>query len=167
MHHPIDDRSFEEKDQTMTTETDSAPSTRQRSTQETAEGWFRGLTSGDIDLAKTFLSPDVEFINYTPVPGFNTDMPWIGTYHGRDAALASFGVFIGVCEPLQEELVDLIVDGDQAVGVVHERTRVRANGEEFEIEFIQRLTVRDGLIVRWKSYTDPSPIIRALRGGAG
>jgi MFS family permease/ketosteroid isomerase-like protein len=137
------------------------------STRNVAQGWFTALTSGDIATAQTYLSPDVEFINYKIVPGYNDDMAWIGTYHGRDAAVASFKVFIEVCEPRLEELVALAVDGDEAFGVIHEISAVRENGQEFEIEFIQRLTIRDGLIVRWKSYTDPSPIIRAIRGENG
>ena len=63
-----------------------------------------------------------------------------------------------------EKLVNLGVDGDQAAGVIHEMSTVRGTGVEFEIEFVQWLTVRDGKIVRWKSYTDPSQIVRALRG---
>jgi ketosteroid isomerase-like protein len=39
---------------------------------------------------------------------------------------------------------------------------VKATGKAFEIEFVQWLKVRNGKIVRWKSYTDPSEIIRAM-----
>jgi uncharacterized protein len=133
-------------------------------TRDVAEGWFKALTTGDIATALEFLDPAVEFINYIPVPGYNTDMPWIGTYHGRDEVLASFKVFVGVCEINSEELVGLAVDGDEAFGVLHEHSTVRDTEIPFEIEFIQRLVVRDGKIVRWQSYTDPSPIIRAIRG---
>jgi ketosteroid isomerase-like protein len=137
-----------------------------RSTRATAEGWFRALTSGDVEGALSYLAPDVEFINYTPVPGFNDDMAWIGTHRGPAAVRESILVFVGLCEVLNEELVALVVEGEEAMGVLHEVSRVKATGLEFEIEFIQRLTVRDGLIVRWKSYTDPSSILRALRGGS-
>lgn len=127
--------------------------------------WFGALGSGQIDVAISCLAPDVEFINYTVVPGYNDIMPWIGTYHGPDAVYQSFKVFTGVADVLKEELINLAVDGESAVGVVHERSRVKATGVEFEIEFIQWLTVRNGKIVRWKSYTDPSPILRAMKGG--
>ncbi|MGH3912501.1 MAG: nuclear transport factor 2 family protein [Pseudonocardiaceae bacterium] len=135
-------------------------------TRAVAQGWFDALTTGDIYTALTYLDEDVEFINYTPVPGYNDDMKWIGTHHGRDAAFASFGVFVDMCEVEVEELVALVVDGAEAMGVIHEISVVRETGLPFEIEFIQRLTIQGGKIVRWKSYTDPSPIIRAIRGGA-
>jgi ketosteroid isomerase-like protein len=130
----------------------------------TATAWFEALGAGDVSVVSELMAEDIEFINYTPVPGYNDDMPWIGTYHGRDAAMASFGVFVSVCEVLDEHLVELVVDGEQAMGVVAERSRVKDSGLEFEIEFVQWLTIRDGKIVRWKSFTDPSTIIRAIRG---
>lgn len=133
-------------------------------TRAVALAWFEALTSGDVPTVSNLMAEDIEFVNYTPVPGYNDDMPWIGTYYGRDAALASFGVFIGVCDVLDERLVQLVVDGEQAMGVVAERSLVKNTGQEFEIEFVQWLTIRGGRIVRWKSYTDPSSIIRAIRG---
>lgn len=133
-------------------------------TRVVAQAWFGALTTGDINAALGFLDPDVEFINYIPELGYNTDMAWIGTYRGPAAVLDSFKVFSAACEVRLEELVTLAVDGEEAMGVIREVSVVRDTGFSFEIEFVQRLTVRGGKIVRWKSYTDPSPIIRALRG---
>jgi ketosteroid isomerase-like protein len=90
-------------------------------------------------------------------------MPWIGTYHGRDAVIQSFGVFLSLVDVKQETLVRLIVDGEDAIGIVHEISTVKETGKDFEIEFVQWLTVRNREIVRWKSYTDPSSIISAMK----
>jgi uncharacterized protein len=132
------------------------------STEEVARRWFTALTGGDIDTAFDCLAEDVEWINYTPVDGFNTAMAWIGTYRGREAVRASFLTFVGLVDVRSEELVDLVVTGDEAAGIIRERSTVKATGLDFEIEFVQWLRIRDGKIVRWKSYTDPSQIIRAL-----
>jgi uncharacterized protein len=67
-----------------------------------------------------------------------------------------------VVEPKSEELVELIVEGENAVGIVHEISVIRETGKEFEIEFVQWLKIRNGKIVRWKSYTDPSSILSAM-----
>lgn len=142
-------------------------SARGSETYEVAKRWFDNLTSGNIQEALRCLDPDVEWINYTPVPGYNDAMPWIGTYRGVDAVFDSFKVFTGVCDVQREELVSLVAEGDEAAGVVRERSVVRATGRPFEIEFVQWLRIRDGRIVRWKSYTDPSPILAAMRGGGG
>ncbi|MFF7408924.1 nuclear transport factor 2 family protein [Streptomyces lydicus] len=137
-----------------------------RTTRETATGWFSALTSGDADRALGYLADDIEWVNYTPVPGYNDRMPWIGTCHGPAAVLDSLKVFLDMVDVGTEELVELIVEGDQAIGILYEKSVVKKTGQAFEIEFIQRLTVRDGKIVRWKSYTDPSQILRAIDGRA-
>ncbi len=127
-----------------------------------ASAWFEHMAAGRVAEALQLCAEDIEFINYEPVPGYNTAMPWIGTKHGRAATLASFGQFVEVAEVRSEELVRLVVDGDTAVGVVHEVSTIRRTGRAFDIEFVQVLTVRDGVIVSWKSYTDPSPILQAM-----
>jgi uncharacterized protein len=137
---------------------DESPTAR-----EIAETWFRAVFSGDVETALTLLHDDIEFVNYTPVPGYNTDMRWIGTHRGPAEVVRCFEVFLGTCEVRHECVRRLVVDGDEVMGVVHEISVVRETGREFEIEFIQHLTVRHGKIVRWKSYTDPSQIIRAIR----
>jgi ankyrin repeat protein/ketosteroid isomerase-like protein len=133
-------------------------------TRAVAERWFAALTSGDFPTALDCLADDVEWINYAAVPGYNDDMAWIGTTRTKQGVIDSLGVFTGAVEVGTEELVRLSVDGQNAAGVIHEESVVRANGLPFEIEFVQWLTVRGGKIVRWKSYTDPSQIVRALRG---
>lgn len=135
-----------------------------QTTREVAETWFQALTSGDINRAVACLADDVEWINYKPVPGLNDIMPWIGTYHGVQEVMDSFRVFTSVVEVKREELVRLAVDGEEAAGVIYELSTVKETGLDFEIEFVQWLTIRGGKIVRWKSYTDPSPIIAAMRG---
>ena len=67
------------------------------------------------------LSDDVEWINYKAVPGYNDEMPWIGTRHGPAEVLASFQTFISVCQPHDERLIKLAVDGDEAAGVIAEQ----------------------------------------------
>ncbi|WP_152054323.1 nuclear transport factor 2 family protein [Tautonia marina] len=135
-------------------------------TREVAETWFEALTTGQIDRAIACLADDVEWINYTPVPGLNDIMPWIGTYHGVQAVMDSFLLFTSLVQVKREELVRLAVDGENAAGVIYELSTVKETGLDFEIEFIQWLTIRGGKIVRWKSYTDPSPIIVAMRGSS-
>ncbi|WP_372404689.1 nuclear transport factor 2 family protein [Streptomyces luteireticuli] len=134
-------------------------------TRETATGWFAALTGGDLDRAMTYLAEDVVWVNFTPVPGYNDRMPWIGTLHGRKEVMESFKVFLGQVDVQSEEVVELVVEDDQAMAVLREESVVRRTGRLFEIEFVQWLTVRDGKIVHWQSFTDPSRILRALAGG--
>lgn len=131
-------------------------------TYEIVTRWFSALAQGDITTALSCLADDVEWINYTIVPGFNDAMPWIGTYHGVQQVLETFKIFTGLVEVKHEELVKLIVQGEEAAGVIREYSVVRATGKAFEIQFVQWLTVRNGRIVRWQSFTDPSAILAAM-----
>jgi hypothetical protein len=133
-------------------------------TRETALRWFTAQASGDARTMMDCLDRDIEFINYNVVPGWNDAMPWIGTFRGFDATVASFKTFIETCEPQSERLLRLVCQGEQAAGAVHEVTKIRATGRLFEIEFVQWMVIRNHRIVRWKSYTDPSTILRAIAG---
>lgn len=135
-------------------------------TRAIAAEWFDALTHRRYEEALSCLDPNVEWINYKILPGYNDEMPWIGTVHGPAAVVDTLKIFTGVCDVKKEELVKLIVDGEEAAGIIHEISRVKATGMKFEIEFIQWLTIRSGKIVRWKSYTDPSPILKAIEGDA-
>ncbi|GAA3433310.1 nuclear transport factor 2 family protein [Kutzneria kofuensis] len=136
-------------------------------TEIVARQWFERLTSGDGEGALALMADDVEFVNYIPVPGYNTDMNWIGTWRGVDQVRESFRLFLDTVDVKREEVLRVIAQGEHAAGVIHEISTVKATGQDFEIEFVQWLTVRDGRIVRWMSYTDPSEILRAIRGEAG
>jgi ketosteroid isomerase-like protein len=128
-----------------------------------ARRWFDSLAGGDIQTALACLDENVEWINYRIEPEYNDLMPWIGTYHGVAQVMDTFKIFGSLVQVKKEELIKFAVDGEEAAGVIHEVSLVKDTRLEFEIEFIQWLTVRNGKIVRWKSYTDPSPIIRALK----
>jgi uncharacterized protein len=134
-------------------------------TREVAERWFAALRDGNVSAIEQLLAPNIEWINYTVVPGYNDIMPWIGTYHSLPEVLRTFEVFVDLVDVQREEVISMIVEGDQAAGVIHEHSIIKATGAAFDIEFVQWLTVKHRQIVRWKSYTDPSPIIRAMRSG--
>jgi ketosteroid isomerase-like protein len=131
-------------------------------TRAVAQKWFDGMTHHDPDSAFTCLDENVEWINYKIVPGYNDIMPWIGTVHGIEAVQKTGVIFLGLVDVQSEELLELVVEGENAMGIIHEKSVVKATGKAFEIEFVQWLKVRNGKIVRWKSYTDPSEIIRAM-----
>jgi ketosteroid isomerase-like protein len=149
------------------TNTIEAHATDIDTTRKVALAWFEHMSAGQVQEALQLCAEDIEFINYEPVPGYNTRMPWIGTKHGPAETLASFGQFVGVAEVGSEQLVKLIIEGDTAVGIVHEVSTIRETGRSFDIEFVQVLTVQDGKIRRWKSYTDPSRILQAMDLDAG
>lgn len=133
-------------------------------TKEVAQRWFDALDSGDMQTALSCLADDIEWVNLPKIPGVSDIIPWIGTAHGITEVLKQFSTRNGVVEVKVFKPVDLVVEGDVAVGTVHDISTVLATGLDFEIQFASWMTIRDGKIVKWKSYCDPSPIIAAFKG---
>lgn len=137
--------------------------TDQAASERIATQWFAALDRGDIHGAMALLAPDVEWVNLPKVPGVSDIIPWLGTCHGVDEVLASFRTRDTVAEVQLFKPGKLVVQGDQAFGTVHDVSRVKSTGAEFDIEFATWMQIHDGKIVKWKSYCDPSPIIAAFR----
>ncbi|MGO9156111.1 ankyrin repeat domain-containing protein [Mycobacterium sp.] len=135
----------------------------QVNSEKIASQWFSALDRGDIDAAMSLLAPDVEWVNLPKVPGVSDIISWLGTCHGVEEVRNSFRVRDAVAEVQLFKPGKLIVQGDQAFGTVHDISRIKSTGAEFDIEFATWMQIRNDKIVRWKSYCDPSPIIAAFR----
>ncbi|MFQ4142637.1 ankyrin repeat domain-containing protein [Chlorogloeopsis sp. ULAP02] len=136
----------------------------QEETQKIAEKWFQALDRADYETAMSCLADDIEWINLQPVKGVSDIIPWIGTSHGVAEVTQSFQARDRIADVKVFKPVDLVVQGDQAFGTVHDITTVKATGLTFDITFATWMQIQNGKIVKWKSYCDPSPIIAALRG---
>lgn len=132
-------------------------------TEKVVKKWFDSLRKGDYDTAVSCLDENIEWINMHPIKGVSDVMPWIGTQHGIAEVKEALGKYHGEAEVKVNEPVDFIVQGNQAAGKIHEIATIKSTGKDFEINFCTWLTVDPdkGKIIRWKSYTDPSPILAA------
>ena len=133
-------------------------------TKQVAENWFGALDRGDMNAAIACMADDIEWENLPKIPGVSDIIPWIGTAHGIPEVLKQFSTRDGVIEVKRFKPLDLIVEGNVAVGTVHDISTVLATGLDFEIRFATWMEIVDGKIKKWKSYCDPSPIIAAFRG---
>lgn len=137
----------------------------QDETRRVATAWFDALDRADYPAAIALLDPAIEWVNLPQVPGVTDLIPWMGTAHGIDAVLNQFSTRNGVVEVKQFKPVDLVVEGEVAVGTVHDISTVLATGRDFEILFASWMVVRGGKIVKWKSYCDAAPVVAAFIGG--
>ena len=135
----------------------------EQETRAVAGRWFDALGRHDGAAALAVLADDVEWINNPAVKGLSDVIPWLGVYHGREAVLGTFTIWAALSEVKEFELLDLFVKGNDALAIVHEKALIKTTGKFYDIEFIQRLSVRDGHIARWKSYWDTCKGIVAFR----
>ncbi len=133
-------------------------------TRAVAERWFAALHASDTAAVADCLAQDVVWVNNPPVPGLSDIVPWLGEYHGRAAVLGSFAVWGERAAVQQFELRKLLIDGAEALAVVHEVALIKATGLYYDIEFIQRLRVAGGTISHWQSYWDTVKGIVPFRG---
>ena len=139
----------------------------QEDTQRVAAAWFEALNRGDVPAAVALLDERVEWQNLSPVKGVSDVVPWLGPVcHSVAEVAETFRVRDSVASFKEVQPLDLVVQGEQAVGTVRDRAVVKATGQEFTLEFASWLTIRGGKIVKWRSYCDPSPVIAAFNGMA-
>jgi ketosteroid isomerase-like protein len=132
-------------------------------TRQVVTEWFEALGRGDVETALQCMADDVRWENIEKVDGVSDIIPWLGGFRGRGGVAEAFRLRDGVVEVEEFAMTDLVVQDNKAVAVVHERTRVNATGNRFDIDFVSWYEVRDGKIVRFRAFTDSAPIVAAMR----
>ena len=133
-------------------------------TRAVATRWFSSMQAGDLDEAFKLLDSDVIWDNVPPIAHVSDIAPWLGSYRGVPAVIRSFEVFTAHSKTLSFQLIgELMVDGDRAMGIVHEHAQCLANGNEYDLYASTCLRVRAGKIAEWRVFSDISPLISAYR----
>ncbi|TFL16144.1 ankyrin repeat domain-containing protein [Jannaschia formosa] len=147
---------------------------RQSETEAVVLRWFEALGSGDVDGAMACLDDDIHWVNSPGadgakhgVPSLSAIVPWFGDFRGKDEVTATFGPYGAAQETLHYERLNLMVREDEAMALVRETARIRATGEVYDIEFVQRYKVVGGRIVLLRAYLDTSRMVAAFRGDMG
>ena len=133
------------------------------SPRQVAEAWFSSLEQGNLQNAQALLDENVVWENIPSTPGVSDLAPWLGTYHGVPAAMKSIEVWAKHARLLSFKLLRLIVDGPEAVGIVHEHGQILANNNEYDVYVAENIRIEGGKITHYRVYWDVSPIIKAFR----
>jgi ankyrin repeat protein/ketosteroid isomerase-like protein len=134
------------------------------SPHDVARRYFDALGRGDIPTALDCLADDIEWIDVPVTPGVSDVIPWSGIRHGVADVLESFRIRDTVVKVKKFAPLDLVIDGNVAVGTIHYHATVLSTGLDFDIVFASWMTIEGGKITHWKSYGDPSPIVAAFHG---
>jgi uncharacterized protein len=115
---------------------------------------YEALNRGDIDATVAALAPDVEW-HESPA------LPDAGVFQGRDAVRAFLERFLESWQDLQQEIEDVVVEGDRAALMIHLRARGRGSGAWVDARYAHVWTVRGGA-VRVDAYDDRESALRAI-----
>jgi muconolactone delta-isomerase/ketosteroid isomerase-like protein len=132
-------------------------------TRQVAEAWFSNMEQGKFPDALALVDADVLWENIPSTPGVSDLAPWLGSYRGLPAVLKSFDVWAAHSRMLAFKLLQLVVDGNEAIGIVHEHAQCIANQNEYDLYVATNITIEGGKIKHWKVYWDISPLIKAYR----
>lgn len=121
-------------------------------------GFFKALGEGDVPGAMALLAADVRWTYHAP-----KDMvPWGGTFTGPDGVGAFFGAFGAAAEPIEMTPSSMV----EADGLVYvrgiERSKVKATGKEYGVEWVHVVSVADGKIATFDEYIDSAAVAAAL-----
>jgi ketosteroid isomerase-like protein len=133
------------------------------SPREVAEAWFSSLEQGNMQNAQALLDENVVWENIPSTPGVSDLAAWLGTYHGVHAAMRSIEVWAKHARLLSFKLLRLIVDGPEAVGIVHEHGQCLANNNEYDVYVAENIRIESGKVTHYRVYWDVSPVIKAFR----
>ena len=118
---------------------------------------YAAFVAGDVAALLPLLDDEVEFRQ-------SEELPWGGTYRGREAALRFLGTLTSHIAT-QVDIDRLIVAGDTVVENGRTRGRALASGREFAIDETHVWRVRDGKVVSMHAYVDNAAMLAALAGG--
>jgi len=133
------------------------------SPRQVAEAWFSSLEQNRLQDAQALLDENVLWENIPSTPGVSDLAPWLGTYRGLPEVLKSIEAWAAHARLLSFKLLRLVVDGPEAVGIVHEHGQCLANNNEYDVYVAENIRIEGGKITHYRVYWDISPIIKALR----
>lgn len=79
------------------------------------------------------------------------------------AVLNSIDIWAKHARMLSFKLLRLVVDGPEAVGIVHEQAQCLANDNEYDVYVADNIRIEGGKITHYRVYWDISPLIKAFR----
>ena len=109
----------------------------------------------DYELALEALDPDVEW-QVPPGVGIGQEV-----YRGREGVQSGFANWLGAWETYRFDLEEILDHGDHVfVGAMH-IARGRGSGVEVKLPTFHVFTLRDGKVVRHRSYRDRTDALQA------
>lgn len=135
----------------------STDSTTTASPVDVLNTFFEKLGAGDLPALLDVIDENVDW-----KAAGDPQVPWTGQRHGKAAAgdfLATLGQYT---EPVSFTVDRVLGDADTAVAVGAFAHRVLGTGKTFESEFVIRIGVVNGRIVRYRIFEDSYAVGQAF-----
>lgn len=118
---------------------------------------YEAFLRNDITAVLDGLTDDVEWIWYGPA-----ELPFAGAHHGREAVAQWFATISDIVEFHEWEPREFVAQGDTVVVLGHERATAQPTGREFDVQWVQFLTMAGGKISRFRQFPDTAVVASAF-----
>jgi ketosteroid isomerase-like protein len=109
---------------------------------KSVQSQIEAISRGDFDAVLTQAAPDVTLDIFAP-----PEFAWIRHAQGAAALRKAVEQNFGAVEDQRPEITSVYSQGDAVVLFGRERGRIRATGQLYDIEFVQRYTFRDERLI--------------------
>lgn len=100
---------------------------------------LEAVERGELDAVLRDAHDDVTLDVFAP-----TQLPFVAKAHGKAELLAALAHNFAAVEDQRPHINDIFTDGDTVVLFGREQGTVRSTGVRYDVEFVERLTFRDG-----------------------
>jgi ketosteroid isomerase-like protein len=132
--------------------------TEERNTA-TTRALFDHMNAGELGEVLSLLADD-GFTWENPTPD---NVPFGGSYQGRDGFTRYVGELFDALEMGQLEIEEMIAQGDKVVVIGHESSRVRSTGRRYAMDYVMVFDFNaDGRITHAREYVDTAALSAAF-----
>jgi ketosteroid isomerase-like protein len=135
----------------------------EQDTKKVVEGAYDAFGRRDIPDLLGRLTDDVEW----STPGEAVGIPYAGPKRGRDEVAGFFQALAGAEEITDFRPREFIAQGDKVVVLGNYKGHVISTRREYDIDWIQVFTVRDGKISGFREFLDTAALAECYRAAAG
>ena len=114
--------------------------------------------AGDLSDAFEFLSPQIDWTIVGPCDV----IPYAGNRQGHAGVGEYFSAHSKSEDVLAFEPREFFAQDDTVIGLGYYRARVKANGAEFEFDWVHVFTFDDGRITKFCEHADTVAVVRAF-----
>ena len=125
---------------------------------DTVMAFMGAMGGGDMDGMGALMADDMVWRNEG-----DPDLPWIGTWEGKEAIFGFLGAFSQNVQVTHWENQDAFASGDTVAVFGRMKLRLTGSGAETdEFTFALRAKVRDGQVVLWNWFEDSYAVSQAF-----
>lgn len=110
---------------------------------------YEAFGKGDMDGLKLTVSDNSIWVYEGP-----KEIPYTGTYNGKDGAVNFISNIFSNVEILDFKVNKMVADGNTVVVLGFEKQKIKKNGKILEQNWVQVYTVENGLITRMEEYAN-------------